>query len=117
MRKLDIALRARAEIASTLQWSEEHFGQAAALRYELLIRQGLVDIAHDPHRPGSTLRPELGPGVYVIHLAHSRARASDPPDRVKHPRHVLVFRLTDESVEVLRVLHESADPVRHLTVD
>lgn len=118
MPRVDVSHTARDDIAQTLDWTLEHFGPAAAQRYEALIHQGLADLARDPLRAGSTSRFELGGGIRSFHLMHSRNRVGGPAERVQHPRHLLVFRVaSDDTVEILRVLHERADVRRHLADD
>ena len=95
-----------------MEWSAERFGAAAADRYETLIRQALTDVSENPFRPGARQWPELPPGTYTYHLASSRDRV--PGDRVKAPRHFLLYRILSFRVEVLRILHDSRDLERHL---
>jgi len=47
-------------------------------------------------------------GIHAYHLRHSRL--SMPAElRVKTPRHLLVYRFTNEEVQISRVLHDSMD--------
>ena len=50
---------ARQDIATILNWSRKEFGEAAALRYQVLIVQALQDIGDDLERPGSKEGPEI----------------------------------------------------------
>jgi toxin ParE1/3/4 len=95
-----------------MDWSAERFGASAADRYELLIRQALTDVGEDPFRPGSRQRPELRQGIYTYHLSGSCDRVCG--NRVKAPRHFLLYRVLSFRVEVLRILHDSRDLERHL---
>ena len=95
-----------------MDWSIERFGVAAADRYETLIRQVLTDVGENPFRPGARQRPELPQGIYTYPLARSRDRVEG--DRVKAPRHFLLYRVLSFRVEVLRILHDSRDLERHL---
>ena len=105
------------DIGDIWLWTVEHFGHAAALRYETLIDQAIGDLADDPTRPAAKERPELLPGVWFYHLAFSRAHV--PSDQVvKSPRHFVMFRhLQPGVIEILRILHDSRDPGRHLADD
>jgi toxin ParE1/3/4 len=109
---LDVTAAARRDIAGILRRSLQEFGGAAAKRYDRLIKQALHDIAADPQRPGTKQRPEL-PGVFLYHLTVSRDRLAS--ETVKAPRHFVVYRVTGELVEVLRLLHDSRDLARHLS--
>lgn len=91
-----------------MDWSAEQFGSAASDRYETLIGRALTDVGEDPFRSGARQRPELPEGVYTYDLANSRERVSG--DRVKAPRHFLLYRV----VALLRILHDSRDMARHL---
>lgn len=106
---------ARRDIADILKRSLREFGPAAALRYRALIRQALLDIKADDERPGSIERAELMvEGARTYHISLSRTGA--PGVRVKEPRHFLLYRRRNESIEVARILHDSADLTRHLPV-
>ena len=56
-----IASPAFADIGNIWDWTVEHFGHAAALRYESLIDQAIADLAENPDRPGAKERPDLLP--------------------------------------------------------
>ena len=113
-RKVRLAQLAQLDVKAILKWSEEEFGAAAALRYKTLIRQAIVDIGHDPERPGSAERSEMRlAGVRTYHLSFSRSRVNGPS--VKDPRHFLAYRIgKDGVVEIARVIHDSRDLRRHL---
>ena len=106
---------AEADFTDILDWSEVSFGHGAALRYAELIIQALRDLQADPARPGAKPRPELPQGVFAYHLAGSRERVAG--DRVKTPRHFVLFRVVAGGVEVLRLLHDSRDLARHVLED
>lgn len=105
--------QAEADLDEILEWSEEQFGHGAALRYAELVIQALRDLGSDPARPSARQRPELPQGVYTYHLASSRVRVQ-AADRVKTPRHFLLYRVAVARVEVLRILHDSRDLALHL---
>ena len=107
-----LAAPADRDFLEIMQWSAEHFGAAAADRYETLISQVLTDVGEDPFRPGARERPDLPEGISTYHLASSRERVLG--DRVKAPRHFMVYRVVGPRVEVLRILHDSRDVAKHL---
>ncbi len=117
MTRYFVAVTAPAErdLQDIFQWSETEFGIAAADRYEVLIEQALTDISENPYRPGAKHRQELVAGVYTYHLASSRDHV--PENRVKSPRHFLVFRVVTDRIEILRVLHDSRDLNRYIPRD
>jgi toxin ParE1/3/4 len=106
-----LAAPADRDFIEIMDWSVEQFGAAAADRYEALIARALTDLGEDPFRPGARQRPELPEGIYTYHLAHSEFRSVD---RVKAPRHLLLYRIASGRVEVLRILHDSRDLAQHL---
>jgi toxin ParE1/3/4 len=102
------------DIVDILAYTEEQFGQAARERYEVLVFTALTDIGADPERLGSRARPELGDGVRVYHLRHSRTRAGTRPGTVRAPRHFVVYRhKVPDAVGVGRILHDAMDLERH----
>jgi toxin ParE1/3/4 len=109
-----ISAPASNDIGDIWTWTLERFGHAAALRYETLIDQAIADLAEDPARPTAKERPDLLPGLWVYHLASSRAHVPDD-QAVKSPRHFVMFRHAElGAIEILRILHDSRDLVRHL---
>ena len=105
----------RQDIQSTVVWSENQFGPAAADRYGELIRKALRDLLESPVRLGAKARPALGANAYVYHLMYSRDRVSG--ERVKAPRHFILYRYADDRIEFARLLHDSRDLARHLPTD
>ncbi|WP_290648935.1 type II toxin-antitoxin system RelE/ParE family toxin [Aquisalimonas sp.] len=114
MARYRLSATARADIIAILAWTHEHFGVTARVRYETLLVTALRDIAHQPTRPGSLERPELGEHVRSWHLGLSRDRARTDAGIVRRPRHFLIYRLDAELVVVGRVLHDAMELTRHL---
>ncbi len=109
---VSITAPADRDFLDIMDWSTEQFGAAAADRYESLIGQALIDLGEDPFRPGAKHRPEIPTDIYIYHLVSSRERVAD--DRVKAPRHFLLYLVATARVEVLRILHDSRDLAQHL---
>ena len=108
--EVTIAPKARSDIASILAWTEESFGPQTLKRYAKLIATALEHIAENPERAGSSQRPEIGEHCRTYHLYFSRKSAGRAGDRVRQPRHFLLYRVTESNfVEVGRVLHDSMD--------
>jgi len=105
-----IAPKARGDIANILAWTERSFGERIAKRYEALIAAAIERIAEIPDGLGSQRRPEIAENCRTYHLYFSRASAKRAAERIKRPRHVLVYRVrNDNTVEIGRVLHDSTD--------
>ena len=105
---------AHGDVLGILAWTHEQFGEAARLRYERLIVAALRDVASQPDRPGSVVRPELGAGVRSWHLRLSRAHVELVAEAVRRPRHFLVYRVEPALVVVGRVLHDAMELARQL---
>lgn len=114
MRRYVLSQRAASDIDEILVWSLRTFGPQTGERYELLLYQAMIDLTHDPQLTGSFLLEELGPGIHIYHLRHSRMNVADEKDRVKSLRHFLVYRLDGEQVEIVRSLHDAMDLQRHV---
>lgn len=96
---------AEEDIISVLAWTHEQFGETARLRHESLMAVALRDVALQPDRPGSLLRPELGAGVRSWHLRLSRHHVTPGAGVVRRPRHFFVYRLEPELLVLGRVQH------------
>lgn len=109
-----IAPRARNDIANILAWTQEKFGSQTRKRYAGLIEAAIAEIAANPECAGSATRPEIADNCRTFHLFHARKKAGRPGARIRRPRHFLLFRVTDDVVELGRVLHDSMDLDQHL---
>lgn len=110
-----IAPRARSDIAGILAWTEENFGPQILKRYTKLIATAIEEVAADPLRPGSSRRPEIAEACRTYHLFFSRKSAGQGKDRIRRPRHFLLYRVNDANVvEIGRVLHDSMELQAHL---
>jgi len=109
----EILPAAEAEIIDILLWSEEHFGEAARKRYEMLISTAIDDIATNPNRIESRAKPDFGRGTRSWHLRFSRTRARVNGRMVSNPRHVIFYRVESGILIIERVLHDASDAPRH----
>jgi toxin ParE1/3/4 len=118
MARFTFSVAAERDIVSILTWTHEHFGEQARLRYEALLVQAMIDIAENPHCPGSEARDEIAGLARTYHIWHSRNRVDKVPGRVHRPRHFLIYRVNDrQQIEIGRVLHESVDLPNHLPTE
>jgi toxin ParE1/3/4 len=77
----------------------ELYAQTLALAIEALRQKG-------PKTIGAKEREEIGPGIYTLHAARQKRKAS----------HFLVFRVLEiRTIEILRILHERMDLARHIS--
>lgn len=80
--------------------------------YDTLIFQALRDIAENPEWSTSQEHPDLGTQVRSYRIALSKERSGTG---IKKARHVLFYTLCyKELVYVVRILHDSMDPHKHL---
>jgi toxin ParE1/3/4 len=106
---------AERDIESILAWTHERFGLQGRLRYEALLVRAILDVADNAERAGSQERPEIIPDARTYHLFYSRNGVDDAIGRVRHPRHVLLYRTCEDGrIEIGRVLHDSMDLQQHL---
>ena len=99
---------AQADLAGILATSDENWGAAGRTRYAATIAAAMQQIAADPNGPTTRDRSLLSPGIRSFHLRHVVIA-------VRRPVHVLYYRLAaPDLVEIVRVLHESMEPSRHL---
>lgn len=105
-----IAPRARGDIAGILDWTDQHFGAIVLRRYAKLIATAIEEVGENPTLAGSCSRPEIAEACRTYHPYFSRNSAGRPGDRIRRPRHFLLYRVSDSgAVEIGRVLHDSMD--------
>jgi toxin ParE1/3/4 len=110
-----IAPKARSDIASILEWTQQNFGPQILKRYVKLIETAIEEIAANPDRAGSIQRPEIAKDCRTYHLFHSRKKAGTRGNRIRAPRHFVLYRVPGSGVvEIGRVLHDSMDLEQHL---
>lgn len=92
-----------------LCWTRANFGPQQAKVYARTINSALRELNAGPAVVGAKLRPDLGPGLFTLHVAR----------RGRKGRHFVIFRigrtekLKQPGIDVLRLLHDSMDLSRH----
>jgi toxin ParE1/3/4 len=113
-----IAPAAVGDIANILAWTAERFGPQIVRRYGKLIATAIEQVGDNPDLPGSSSRPEIIERCRTYHLFFSRKSAGRPGDRIRRPRHFLLYRVAASgTIEIGRVLHDSMDFESHLPED
>lgn len=93
---------ADSDIDSILLWTQEHFGTRQAHAYNERITATLEALALDPLPPTSKARDgDVGAGYRTVHLG-------------RRARHLVLYRVEDERVLVVRVLYDGMELSRHL---
>ena len=116
MARYRLSTPAKADIAAILRRSEELHGKEARIRYRALLTAAMRRVAADPEGRSTGDRAELVPGIRSFHIRHSRDESREAP--VANPVHVIFYRMAQPGiVEIVRVLHVSMEPRRHVGVE
>lgn len=94
-----------------LRWTEAHFGTTQARVYADTLGRATDALKAGPHVAGARVRNDLGEGIMALHVARQGRRG----------RHLVFYRIGSPAeppmIDVLRILHDSMDPTRHLAHD
>lgn len=102
-----LSAAARNDFDEIVDWTVDRFGSAQATAYARSLTASISELDAGPSQPGVKERPELGKGMFTLHIAR----------RGRKGRHFVVFRIVDQRakiLEVLRFLHDAMDLPRHL---
>ena len=94
---------AREDFDEILDWTRTNFGDSQAEKYARLLEGTIASLAEGPETADTKPRDDLSAGLRSL--------------RVRNGRHVLLFRAEEErenSIVLLRILHDSMDFARHL---
>jgi len=96
---------AERDFANILAFTADEFGERQARVYQTTLMRALTALHAGPNIPGSRARPEIQPGLRLLHVARKGRRG----------RHFILYREGPaETIEVLRILHDAMDFARHL---
>ncbi|HET7662096.1 MAG TPA: type II toxin-antitoxin system RelE/ParE family toxin [Rhodanobacteraceae bacterium] len=97
---------ARQDMAAILDWTREHFGTRQRKAYARILALAMRALADDPEVAGARPAEYIAPGIHLLHVARGGRKG----------RHIIVFRVNamGARVDVLRVLHDSMDLMRHM---
>ncbi|MBV9063589.1 MAG: type II toxin-antitoxin system RelE/ParE family toxin, partial [Alphaproteobacteria bacterium] len=88
-----------------LRWTAERFGTSQAELYEQTLTAAIDALSSGPDPAGARRRKELPTGLLTLHVAR----------KGRHGRHLLLLRIAGpKAIEVVRILHDSMDLVRHI---
>jgi toxin ParE1/3/4 len=90
-----LSRQAQASLKGIYAYSIETFGKRRADQYLKSIRQKFRDL---PDTLGVSIRDDINPGYLSIRIES----------------HVIFFRINDNQVEILDILHRRMDPNEHL---
>ena len=100
------------DVAAIQDWTSAKFGELTSLRYDSLMEAALGDLLAEPTRLGVRHHPAMPQDIFVYNLRFSRRKPAAAG--VEKPRHFFVFRLDEDALTVLRVLHDSMDLAAHV---
>jgi toxin ParE1/3/4 len=102
-----LADQAELDFHDITTWTTEHFGTKQAEDYSLTIMLAIEALTDGPEILGSKEREDIGPGIRTLHVERQGRKG----------RHFVVFReAAGRTIDVLRLLHDSMDLVRHMKV-
>jgi toxin ParE1/3/4 len=103
--RLRLADQAERDLQAIANWTTENFGLRQAEVYLETVTQAIEALHNGPDIPGARERSEIGPGIRTVHVSR----------RGRKGRHFVIFRVADEmTIDIVRVLHDSMDLVKHL---
>lgn len=76
-----IAGAAEADFESIVAWTLEQFGDVQARVYSEALSSAMQALIAGPAQPGIKARPEIGRGLFTLHVARNGLLRSLPPAR------------------------------------
>ena len=89
---------AESDLANIFDYTLTTWGEQQFEKYRSLLEESFEDIAINPLLPRSKDRKELFPGCRSLHVG----------------RHVILYRVKDNAVQIARVLHDSMELELHI---
>lgn len=103
--RLRLADRVELDLQDIVAWTAEKFGPRQAEQYIETVTQAIEALCDGPSTLGARVRDDIGPGIYTLHVAR----------RGRKGRHFVVFKVSAaQTLDVLRLLHDSMDLEKHL---
>ncbi len=101
--KIVLGQLAEDDLTNIAAWTAENFGAKQAEVYIDAILDTIEELtSHEPGR--SKARDEIALGIRTLHMAKPGRRG----------RHMLVYTATDDTITIVRILHDSMEVSRHL---
>lgn len=103
--RVRLAEQAELDLIGITLWTVEYFGASQAQAYAQTLSLAIEALHDGPEILGVAVRDDLGHGVRTLHVARQSRKG----------RHFVVFRAASaQTIEVLRLLHDSMDLPQHL---
>jgi toxin ParE1/3/4 len=90
-----------------LIWTTQTFGPKQADIYQARLIALMSALETDPLQIGSKPRDEIGQGLRTLHMDAKNIRG----------RHLVLYRIVDSEIQVLRFLHDAMELSRQLPPD
>lgn len=89
-----------------LTWTLHHFGERQVTIYDETLSDALCSLIAGPNTQGVKQRQEISTDIHTLHVARNGRTG----------RHFLMLRIhqNTQTVDVLRILHDQMDLIRHL---
>ena len=103
--RVRLSQAAEEDFLAILAWTATHFGDMQAQKYAEVLTLSITALHKGPDVIGAKTLEVISHGLKNLHVARMGSKGS----------HFVVFRAASENtIDVLRVLHESMDLARHL---
>ena len=94
--KIVLSPQATKSIASIKRYTDQNFGKQQTSKYVSMLRSKIDDVAAKPSL--GQQRDEIKSGYYSVIAG----------------KHCIYYRVSEQRIDVLDILHQSMDPYRHL---
>ncbi|MEN9465489.1 MAG: hypothetical protein RL217_1670 [Pseudomonadota bacterium] len=102
---VELAPEAKNDFAYIIRWTRKEFGERQAQIYKTAVKKALLALHDGPKVIGVKKRDDIALGIHTLHVARDGYKG----------RHFIVFRATEpQTIEVLRLLHDSMDLDAHI---
>lgn len=103
--RVRLAEQAEQDLLGITRWTIENFGARQAEVYAQTLSLAIEALLDGPDVPGAHVREDIGPDMRTLHVARQGRKG----------RHFVVFRsAAEQTIDVLRLLHDSMDLAQHL---
>lgn len=104
--RVRLTRQAESDFLDISKWTTETFGPRQSALYVETLTLAIEALHAGPGILGAKTRDEIAPGVRTLHVARQGRKG----------RHFVVFRATEgQTIDVLRLLHDSMDLARHVS--
>jgi toxin ParE1/3/4 len=102
-----LSAAAERDFANIIDWTIRRFGKRQSEIYAEVLIAAIQTLHSGPEATGVKVRGEIGEGIFTLHAALGSRKA----------RHFLMCRVSvddDDTIDVIRILHDAMDLPRHL---